>query len=195
MATQLLKLKSCKTTVIHALQPRDSAGRVHFCSWFLQCAVEGEIDLQLTLFSDDVWFHLPGYVITQNNHYWSSQNPHLTHEVPLHPVKVGVWCAVSARRVLGSLFCNETVNCKKYVWIILGQFFPELTEEEPYGFFQQDLATAHTARTRIFMQALSYVFEDRIISSGIWPARSPDLNPCDFFFWGCLKDRVYSSNP
>jgi hypothetical protein len=45
------------------------------------------------------------------------------------------------------------------------------------------------------MQALSDVFGDRIISSGIWPARSPDLNPCAFFFWGCLKDKAYSSNP
>jgi hypothetical protein len=36
-----------------------------------------------------------------------------------------------------------------------------------------------------------------IISSGIWRARSPDINPCDFFFWNwsCLKDKVYSSNP
>ncbi|KAJ8894315.1 hypothetical protein PR048_006935 [Dryococelus australis] len=25
-----------------------------------------------------------------------------------------------------------------------------------------------------------------------WPARSPDLSPSDFFFWGCLKRRVYS---
>jgi hypothetical protein len=32
------------------------------------------------------------------------------------------------------------------------------------------------------------------ISSGILPARSPNLNPCDFFFWGCLKDKVYNSN-
>jgi hypothetical protein len=45
------------------------------------------------------------------------------------------------------------------------------------------------------MLALSDVFGDRIISSSIWPPRSPDLNPCDFFFWGCLKDKVYNSNP
>jgi hypothetical protein len=45
------------------------------------------------------------------------------------------------------------------------------------------------------LQALSDVFGDRIISSGIRPARSPNLNPCDFFFWGCLKDEVYNSNP
>jgi hypothetical protein len=34
-ATQLLKLRSYKTTVIHAFQLRDPPSRVHFCSWFL----------------------------------------------------------------------------------------------------------------------------------------------------------------
>jgi hypothetical protein len=24
-----------------------------------------------------------------------------------------------------------------------------------------------------------------------WPARSPDLAPCDFFFWGYVKDKVF----
>jgi hypothetical protein len=32
------------------------------------------------------------------------------------------------------------------------------------------------------------------ISSSILPAHSPDLNPCDFFFWDCLKDKIYNSN-
>jgi hypothetical protein len=36
----------------------------------------------------------------QNNRYWSSWKPHLTREVLLHPVKVGVWYAVSARRIV-----------------------------------------------------------------------------------------------
>jgi hypothetical protein len=43
------------------------------------------------------------------------------------------------------------------------------------------------------IQGLSDVFRDRNISSGIWPARSPDLNPCDFFFCGSLRDNVYNS--
>jgi hypothetical protein len=34
---------------------------------------------------------------------------------------------------------------------------------------------------------------ETIISSGIWPACSPDLNPW-IYFWG-LKDKVYNSNP
>jgi hypothetical protein len=45
------------------------------------------------------------------------------------------------------------------------------------------------------MQALYDVFGGRIISSDIWPAHSADLNHCDSFFFGCLKDTVYNSNP
>jgi hypothetical protein len=96
-ATQLLKLRYYKRIVIHALQPHDPASWVHFCSWFLQSVVECEINLQLTFFSNAAWFHLQGYINTQNNHYWSSQNPHLIDKVLLHPVKVGVWCDASAR--------------------------------------------------------------------------------------------------
>ena len=29
----------------------------------------------------------------------------------------------------------------------------------------------------------------------MWPPRSPDLNPCDFFLWGYLKARVYNPLP
>ena len=27
------------------------------------------------------------------------------------------------------------------------------------------------------------------------PARSPDLNPCDFFLWGYLKSKVFTYHP
>jgi hypothetical protein len=45
MATQLLKLRSYNTTVIHAFKLCNPASRVHFCSWFLQSVIEDEIDL------------------------------------------------------------------------------------------------------------------------------------------------------
>ncbi|GFU79267.1 uncharacterized protein TNCV_2137901 [Trichonephila clavipes] len=41
-------------------------------------------------------------------------------------------------------------------------------------------------------------FCDRIISRYYpfpWPARSPDLTPMDFWFWGYLKSTVYLCNP
>jgi hypothetical protein len=41
--------------------------------------------------------------------------------------------------LLDPCFFNETVNYERYVQVILGQFYPELTEEERlYGWFQQD---------------------------------------------------------
>jgi hypothetical protein len=64
----------------HALWPRNPASKVLLCSWFLQSVVEGEIDLQLAFFSDEAWFHLHGYINTQNDHYWSSWSPTLSSE-------------------------------------------------------------------------------------------------------------------
>jgi hypothetical protein len=72
--------------------------------------------------------------------------------------------------------------------------FPELTEEERlYGWFQQDSATAHSAR--ISMQALSDIFSERNISTGIWQAHSPDLNPYDISFCGSLQDKFKTVKP
>ena len=62
--------------------------------------------------------------------------------------------------------------------------------------FQQDGATDHTARTSIYL--LREHFPERLISlSGDlqWPARSPDLAPCDYFLWSYLKSLVYTNRP
>jgi hypothetical protein len=62
------------------------------------------------------------------------------------------------------------------------------------AYFQQDGPTAHIAH--MAMVLLDDVFADRIISKTIWPPRSPDLFPPDFFFlWGAMKNSVCSNNP
>ena len=38
------------------------------------------------------------------------------------------------------------------------------------------------------------IFANRIISHGIWPDRSPDLTPLDYYLWRALKRRVYENN-
>jgi hypothetical protein len=70
----------------------------------------------------------------QNNHYYSSQNPHLTQEVPLHPLKVGVWCAVSARETVVPVFFNETINCERYL-CVEGQHFQHLLRSVNCNYF------------------------------------------------------------
>jgi len=63
------------------------------------------------------------------------------HDVPLHDVTFGVWCALSATRIIGNFSFS---NIKGYN--ILALFFENLRDEErDYAFFQEDAATAHTA--------------------------------------------------
>ena len=62
--------------------------------------------------------------------------------------------------------------------------------------FQQDGATAHTAR--ISMERVRQAFPGKVISrfgDVPWPPRSPDLTIPDFFLWGFLKSRVYAEKP
>ena len=66
-------------------------------------------------------------------------------------------------------------------------------EELPIGYFQQNGATSHTSHASIAeIQSFS---GDRVISKGLWPPRSPDLTPSDYFLWGYLKGRVYRNKP
>jgi len=60
--------------------------------------------------------------------------------------------------------------------------------------FQQDGATAHTAR--VSMEVVRRMFPQHVISrfgDVSWPPRSPDLLICNFFLWGYLKSRVYTN--
>ena len=61
-------------------------------------------------------------------------------------------------------------------------------EDRNNVWFQQDGATAHTSR--LLSGILRELFSAHLISLRGdlgWPARSPDLNPCNFFLVGILK--------
>ena len=67
------------------------------------------------------------------------------------------------------------------------------TQDANKYYFQQDGATAH--RAKVVTSWLSDKFKDRLIDSKLWPPRSPDLTPYDFWLWGYLKSRVYNPIP
>jgi hypothetical protein len=165
--------------VVHALKEHDPVERTNFFNWFLRSVHDGEVDPQLVLFSDEVWFSLCGEMNSQNSWYWSAENLRCFHKLPLHDEKIGVWSVICARRIIRPIFYNDTVNASRYMNNILRPFFTKLTEEERlYSVFQQDSATANMAY--ISLEALWEVFGDHIISHGLWPPRSPNLTPCDF---------------
>jgi hypothetical protein len=127
VATKLLKQKPYRKTMVHQLLPPDAEARINYCRWFQQSVYDGMVDPDFVFYTDEAWFHLSGYVNSQNNRYWSAENPHSIHEVPLHDVKIGVWCAISAHRITGPEYLQETINSERYVRLMLTTFFRELT--------------------------------------------------------------------
>jgi hypothetical protein len=81
-----------------------------------------------------------------------------------------------------------TVISDRYVRMVNEFLLPELRRRDmdlATFWFQQDGATAHTARQS--MNTLRTVFEHRIsprYGDFSWPARSVDLSACDLFSWG-----------
>ncbi len=102
---------------------------------------------------------------------------------------------------MGPIFFDKSINSSEYQKII-DQFVENLDCDcLDKTFFQQDGATAHTARNTAYQ--LENYFANRLISKSNryfesvaeWPTRSPDLTSPDFFLWGYLKEKVYISNP
>jgi hypothetical protein len=74
------------------------------------------------------------------------------------------------------------------------EFVNQLDDQElTLGYYQQDGATSHTSG--VSMAEVVSFFPDRVISRGLWPPRSPDLTPPDFFLCGHLKGRSYMNKP
>ena len=74
---------------------------------------------------------------------------------------------------------------------MLNEFLFRKIEEEVIGniWFQQDDATLDVLRT---------VFEDRLISRRadvVWPPRSCDFKPLDYYLWSAVKDKCCANKP
>lgn len=177
-----------KISTVQELLPLDHNRRLEYCHWFNNNLRDDNI-LNISFFSDEAWFHLTGYINAQNYRIWSAENPHEFRETQLHPVKVGVWLAMSRQRMIGPIFFEETITAQRYQQI-LELFIGELQANElQTGYFQHDNAPAHTARQTC--QYLQQFFAERVVGAQRWPPRSPDLTPLDYFMFGYLKNRIY----
>ena len=119
----------------------------------------------------------------------TTENLHAYIEKPTHPKRVTVWCGFCSRGIIGPFFFeNEqgeavTVKGDRYRAMLNGFLFTKI-EEENIGNRSYDV--------------LRPVFEDRIISRRadvIWPPRSCDLTPLDYYLWSAFKDKCYADKP
>ncbi|GFY25148.1 transposable element tc3 transposase [Trichonephila clavipes] len=160
------------------------------------------------LWTDEAHFHLDRSVNTHNCRIWETDNPHSTLRVPLHSPKVTVWCGFSASFILGPYFFEElgaggpvtcSVTGQRYASLLRNKIIPDLQAHQCLSriIFMQDGAPPHI--TRCVKDVLKHHFtEERVISRQfrhLWPPRSPDLNPCDLWLWGHLKQLVSCYQP
>jgi hypothetical protein len=94
---KMLKFHPYRMQVLHELIPGNYAKRVNYCRWFKNL-IRGNIGvLDQVFFTDEAWFHLSGYVNSQNYRTGRTKNPHNFTATPLHPQKIA--CGVPFRGV------------------------------------------------------------------------------------------------
>ena len=194
-----LKMKAYKMSVVQPLTGLSQTKRVDYAEFMKELIDDGDIDPKKVWFTDEAHFYLDGYVNRQNFRIWGTENPHMTVVKPLHPKKVTVWCAMCATGIIGPYFFEDTVNGIRYMEMMKTFFFPKIEQHEKASdyWFMQDGAPPHR-KTEVF-DCLKEKFQYRLIALNAgpdlleWPPYSPDLNPCDFFLWGYLKDNLYET--
>lgn len=180
---------------LQALRGADHQKRLEFAQHVRSQPEGSKRYLGKIVFSDECIFRLNGYVNKQNVRIWGEQRPTQVHQATLNSPSVMVWCAISKQRVIGPFFFeNENVTGESYRNMLINYAFPRFERNLSDYIFMQDGASPHfSTRVRAY---LNWKKPNYWIGRGgpvHWPARSPDLTPCDFFLWGHLKARIYAT--
>ncbi len=190
-------------TLLQELSEKDFQLRMDFCET-MELSIRNNDFVTNICFSDESTFFLNGYVNRHNMRYWCQQNPfEYRIEHTQRPLKSMVWAGILGRRIIGPFFIDGNLNGQKYLDLLQNDVVPAI-QDAAYDqnidfdsvYFQQDGAPPHFAI--IVRDFLNQTFPNRWIGrSGpiLWPPRSPDLTPLDFFLWGYLKDRVFRTKP
>lgn len=191
------KLHPFKPKFVHTIEPMDDAFRLEFSTWVGENVMEDQFFHHKILFSDEASFTTNGYVSSQNCRYWAEENPNYRiNRNNQRYKKVNVWCGILINKIIGPFFFENNLNQHNYLDILQNFVLPSLEDiDRDTVYFQQDGCPAHS--TNLIKNWLDNHFPERWIGRFgpiHWPARSPDLTPMDFYFWGYVKQRVYENN-
>jgi hypothetical protein len=182
---------------VQELHPGDAERRLNFCQWVLNVANEDPDVLRKILWTDEATFTRTGIRSFHNLYVWDHENPHEIRPRSFQrEFSVNVWLSVVYRNICGPHFFPGRLNSELFC-NFLENSLPEIVEDVPlqqryHGWIQMDGAPAHCGR--VVREWLNRHYPQRWIGrSGpvLWPPRSPDLNPMDYYVWGALKQKVY----
>jgi hypothetical protein len=91
--TKILHENPYKVTTVHEFLHVDFSRRINYCNCLGNNFNDDKI-LDLTLFSDEIRFHMSGNINSQNFRIESTENTQIIVETQLHPQKFGVWCNI-----------------------------------------------------------------------------------------------------
>lgn len=196
------KIKPYKPKFLHTLKEGDENKRLDYCYWAQGNFLDDRDFLNQILFTDEATFTTNGVVSSQNCRYWATENPHwVINCKDQYSEKVNVWCGILGDRIIGPFFFNNSLNAERLVNFFDTELWDAI-ENLPLNvrhdmFFQLDGASIHNSR--IVRQWLNEHFPMRWIGRNspfeLWPPRSPDITPLDFYFWGTVKNKVYKTRP
>lgn len=182
---------------VHTLLPHDYAPRADICQWFLEKLVDPNF-LSTVIYTDEAHFTRTAIFNVHNQHIWADENPHaINPNRPQHQFSVNIWAGIIADHLL-MFVLPPRLNGIIYL-NFLREELPILLDDVPLQlrqnmWFMHDGAPAHFSVN--VREHLNDSFQNQWIGRGgpvPWPARSPDLNPLDFYLWGHLKTLVYNS--
>lgn len=182
---------------VQQLTDNDWEPRRALCAWFRRKEAQQPDFAASVLFTDECCFTRDGILNYHNTHYWCNANPHVIRQSRFQwRFSVNVWCGIFGDTLLGPIVLPQRLNGPAYLQF-LETTLPDLLEDIPlltraHMWFMHDGAPPHIAVP--VRNWLDTTFPRHWIGrSGPvrWPARSPDLNPLDFFVWGHLKTIVY----
>lgn len=185
-------------TRVQTLLTSDYQRRVVFCRQMIAKWRENPNFFNDVLWSDESACKRDGYLNLHNLHSWRLTNPHEKREVrSQYQFKINLWTGILNGQIVGPFELPAVLNGENYLNFLENDFpvllegFPEELRERMW--LQNDGCPAHYARA--VREHLDIAYPNRWIGRLgpiLWPPRSPDLNPLDFFYWGCLKDKVYA---
>jgi hypothetical protein len=192
-----------KIHVFHSLTTVCREKRTRFAEEFGDHLQQNPHTLEYIWFSDEGYFHLTGDQTKRAflGHSASTSNSRIHPACP----ESRVWGAVSAQGLIGPFILEDYVTWENYAMMLDSVFLPQLRRRRcslRAQWFQQNGARPHV--TPEVLEFLHSKFQHRIMSNRFpqqfqcgfsWSPCNPDLNSCDCFLWGYLKDKVFSSAP
>lgn len=184
---------------VQALLEQDYPNRLHFSQRIENKCTRCPQFLSSVLFTDEAGFNRNGILNFHNTHQWADENPHTVVQSRFqHNFSLNVWVGIIGNNFIGPVFLPARLNGLTYLHFLQNDL-DDAMEEVPLNtrqnmWFMHDGAPPHFRNeVRTY---LDQRFRNKWIGRGgpiAWPARSPDLNPIDFFVWGHLKTMVYAT--